>query len=579
MTGMTWDSGNGPQPYASATYGPAGQMLTLSYGAGTETRTYNSLLQLTNQSVPGYLNMTYNYSAGQNNGRIVGSVDGITGENTTYTYDALNRLASATASGMWSESYSYDGFGNLTGKRGTGGAPSMTASYNAQNQQVGGGATYDANGNQTTANNTLNVFTVENRIKSQASTVWPYPQIAEYAYDPHGRRVMQQTDPDPDIPNSASSYQYNFYGITGQRLVTLGCTNPSANPLPTCTVQGQNVYYGRKLLVSNGVNVVTDRLGSVRANTQGEKFAYYPYGEERTTTPDGREKFGTYFRDGVGQDYAMARYYGSGTGRFWSADPYMATNSGNDPATPQSWNRYAYVQGDPANFADPTGENLVAAGAGCVVVAWEWSYCTVLYSFGVGLYGPGPTGGGADGSGGSGNVAVSPQNVAFSFAQSAEQLVKSGTLTDCQALAAFAGSIAPLFTSASNFVEAFGVLTPQVVDVPGVATNSNPVTLGVGPSSGFGTQYQDGFGTPAGPNGSDQAHHFAAFFQLGFYYGASSTLSWAWEELESLEGGGPLNQGDVNLGVAAMEMGADLALGRLNTSDIAAAIRSTLCAQ
>jgi len=365
MTGMTWDSGNGPQPYASATYGPAGQMLTLSYGAGTETRQYNSLLQLTSQSVPGYLNMTYNYPAGQNNGRIVGSVDGVTGESTTYTYDALNRLSSATASGMWSESYSYDGFGNLTGKSGTGGAPSMGANYNAQNQQVGGGAAYDANGNQTTANNTINGFTVENRIKNQTSTVWPYP-IAEYAYDPHGRRVMKRTDPDPDNLDTGSSpsWQYNFYGITGQRLVTMGCTNPSGNPpQPTCLVQGENVYFGRKLLVSNGVTVVTDRLGSVRANTQGERFAYYPYGEERTAPEvDGREKFGTYFRDGVGQDYAMARYYGSGTGRFWSPDPYVATNGGNDPADPQSWNRYAYVQGDPVNNLDPTGRYLVAGG-------------------------------------------------------------------------------------------------------------------------------------------------------------------------------------------------------------------------
>jgi RHS repeat-associated protein len=170
---------------------------------------------------------------------------------------------------------------------------------------------------------------------------------------------MQQTDPDPNIPNSASSYQYNFYGITGQRLVTVGCTNPSANPLPTCTVQGQNVYYGRKLLVSNGVNVVTDRLGSVRANTQGEKFAYYPYGEERTVTPDGRDKFGTYFRDGVGQDYAMARYYGSGTGRFWSPDPTMDSV---DYSSPQSWNAYAYVNGDPINFNDPDGLDAETCG-------------------------------------------------------------------------------------------------------------------------------------------------------------------------------------------------------------------------
>jgi RHS repeat-associated protein len=133
--------------------------------------------------------------------------------------------------------------------------------------------------------------------------------------------------------------------------VTVTCV-PTAD-LPLCFISGQNVYFGKKLLVSNGVNVVTDWLGSVRANTQGESMAYYPYGEERTSTVDGREKFGTYFRDMVGQDYADQRYCGSGTGRFWTADPGgIGTAS---PTRPSSWNRYAYVEGDPVNSTDRRG--------------------------------------------------------------------------------------------------------------------------------------------------------------------------------------------------------------------------------
>jgi YD repeat-containing protein len=172
MTGMTWDTGNGsgPQPYASATYGLAGQLTSLSYGAGTETRTYNSLLQLTSQSIPGYMNMTYTYSATQNNGRITGSVDSVTGESTTYSYDALNRLSGAS-NGLWSASYGYDGFGNLTSKSGAGGAPAMTATYDANNRQVG--VSYDANGNPGTANNAWNGYSVENRLNTQTSMAWP----------------------------------------------------------------------------------------------------------------------------------------------------------------------------------------------------------------------------------------------------------------------------------------------------------------------------------------------------------------------------------------------------------------------
>jgi RHS repeat-associated protein len=113
--------------------------------------------------------------------------------------------------------------------------------------------------------------------------------------------------------------------------------------------------------VSNGVNVVTDRLGSVRANTQGDSFAYYPYGEERTTNANGLDKFGTYFRDAVGQDYADQRYYNGGLGRFWTVDPggIKTAHLGN----PTSWNRYGYVNGDPINFGDPTGLDCCGDGS------------------------------------------------------------------------------------------------------------------------------------------------------------------------------------------------------------------------
>jgi RHS repeat-associated protein len=101
------------------------------------------------------------------------------------------------------------------------------------------------------------------------------------------------------------------------------------------------------------VYIVTDRMGSVRGNTQGESFAYYPYGEERTSTVDGRDKFGTYFRDTAGQDYADQRYYNGGMGRFWSPDPGGIKTA--NPTDPGSWNRYAYVGGDPVNYIDPGG--------------------------------------------------------------------------------------------------------------------------------------------------------------------------------------------------------------------------------
>jgi RHS repeat-associated protein len=92
-------------------------------------------------------------------------------------------------------------------------------------------------------------------------------------------------------------------------------------------------------------------------NSGLETISYYPYGQERPqgnglTTADGRDKFGTYFRDGIGQDYADQRYYNQ-AGRFFSPDPGGLSTA--DPTDPGSWNRYAYVGGDPVSFRDPHG--------------------------------------------------------------------------------------------------------------------------------------------------------------------------------------------------------------------------------
>jgi RHS repeat-associated protein len=134
------------------------------------------------------------------------------------------------------------------------------------------------------------------------------------------------------------------------------------------------LYFLGKIIKSGGQEVAIDRLGSVRWRGGAGQFRYLPYGEEHDGqwTADGRDKFGTYFRDaGTGFDYADQRYHWPGQGRFLTPDPYQASGG---VAVPQSWNRYAYVGGDPINFLDsrglvkeiPGGEGSGAGGGGFI---------------------------------------------------------------------------------------------------------------------------------------------------------------------------------------------------------------------
>jgi hypothetical protein len=155
-------------------------------------------------------------------------------------------------------------------------------------------------------------------------------------------------------------------------------------------------------------------------------------------------------------------------------------------------------------------------------------------------------------------------------------------MTDCQGLAAFASAIAPLFSSATAFVQAFGVLTPAALSnlIPGIAFNTQYLELNSGQASGYQSQYQNTLpdNPVTGWNG-DQGHHFAAFFQFGFVSGSTSAGSLAafgLEYFQSLDSG-VMNLGDVALGEAAAQIGASLRAGTITTAQVAQQIGSTLC--
>jgi RHS repeat-associated protein len=92
----------------------------------------------------------------------------------------------------------------------------------------------------------------------------------------------------------------------------------------------------------------------VNGNDVGEQGTY-PFGESwynNNTTSNW--VFTSYERDQEsGNDYALARSYANGQGRFSSPDPLEGV-----VGDPQSWNRYAYVENDPINLSDPSGQGF-----------------------------------------------------------------------------------------------------------------------------------------------------------------------------------------------------------------------------
>ena len=73
-------------------------------------------------------------------------------------------------------------------------------------------------------------------------------------------------------------------------------------------------------------------LQAQKMESVGTGSAYFPYGEEQGSppTPTGIERFATYYRDFVGQDYADHRYYNSIGGQILHAGPVVDERGGQE---------------------------------------------------------------------------------------------------------------------------------------------------------------------------------------------------------------------------------------------------------
>ena len=345
-------------------YGPAGETQTIQYRTSggnyfNENRTYNNRAQLKEISSsvmggPTKIDLQYVYNVGTNNGQIAQMNDVVSGEQTVYAYDSLKRLVQAQASvSLWGQAFGYDGWGNLLSKAATPGhsGTSMSLAVAPQsNQPTNQGFAFDGNGNATSLPNVTSMptgYDVENRMGGDWYDQWNQPL--------------------------ERGGVWNEYGVNGERLGTYSygyTTNcmPSGPylicaPVIIPTQVSRNIYFGGRLIQSNGLTVATDRLGSARMDENGHRAEFFPYGEAVANSLTSPDLFATYARDsGTGLDYAGQRWYTSTYGRFTSSDHYVGSAG---LGMPGSWNRYAYGLGDPINLTDRSGTHVDCTDDSC----------------------------------------------------------------------------------------------------------------------------------------------------------------------------------------------------------------------
>jgi RHS repeat-associated protein len=255
--------------------------------------------------------------------------------------------------GPYSQGYDFDAWGNVTRRYGWGGEVQGGSAGNngpdvnrpATNNKVNG-FSYDAAGNVT--NDLGQTFSYD--ATGQQATAAYGGYSLQQSYDGNGLRVKK-------TENGAITYYLRSSVLSGQVVAELNSGG---------VLQRNYVYLGGQLLTlkqsSNYYWVhedpitkskrVTDASGAVVSKIELDPWGATisaPFSSNDAFQP---KKFTSYERDGNGSDEAMFRRFNRWHSRFDQPDPY---NGAYNAADPQSLNRYAYVQGDPVNFVDPSG--------------------------------------------------------------------------------------------------------------------------------------------------------------------------------------------------------------------------------
>ena len=268
-----------------------------------------------------------------------------------YTYDGLYRLTKANSTGAMTTTfeYAYDPVGNRTAQTATITSTVVTAyQYDAANRlaSVNGQAyTWDDNGNL---------------VNDGAKT---------YTYNQANRLT--------DLTQGATTFQFNYNG-DGARLrqiiagVSTTYTQDLVAPLPV-VLQAKTGANTTKYVYALGTRplahaergtaweyLLADALGSVRQIVDADgnvtlAESYEPYGNVLSSTGTASSIFayaGEQLDTYIKLLFLRARYYSPETGGFLSKDVWQG-----DYTRPQSFNGWSYVEGNPINWTDPTGQS------------------------------------------------------------------------------------------------------------------------------------------------------------------------------------------------------------------------------
>jgi len=269
----------------------------------------------------------------------------------TYAYDDLARLSSVNCPNVWSQTFSYDPFGNITKN----GSYWWTPGYNsATNRYTLAGTSYDNNGDLT--NDTFHTYQWDAEGNITAVDVGGSNYTDYLTYDALGNTAeYKQTYANGNPPWLAQL----VYGVQGRAHADLGKTIASGggNTFTLPLVGGASMAGWSSS--STTVYGHSDWQGSIRLNstpsrTVNSDAVFAPFGEVYNSPT-------TWWYEFAGLKSSLTsnvwdadyRHYHADQGRWLSPDP--AGFAAADPSNPQSWNRYSYVMNDPMDYVDPSG--------------------------------------------------------------------------------------------------------------------------------------------------------------------------------------------------------------------------------